>query len=293
MLCLLTVLTLIIYCDPLSYQYPNTVGVPCVQVIIIGAFLFLIVYANYLIMFFIHTHKDSLQTCDLRFGFNCNHSTVLCTAIYMDTINYYVNEGSNVYSCLLNASKAFDIVHWGRLFKILIERKVPFLFIHLLLDSYLRQLSCVAWGFFKPRYFYLCTGVKQGGVLSPILFTLYIEKLLVRLKHAHIGCLMNNTFTGALSYADVITLFCPSICVINKMNYICCEYAQEYDIKFNPTKTVCIKYGDKVRLYKHVVMNGNTIEWADNVRHLGNFVDVALSDSLDCVDTSVQCLLDM
>ena len=61
----------------------------------------------------IHTHKDSLQTCDLQFGFNSNHSTVLCTAIYMETINHYVNEGSNVYSCLLDASKAFDRVHWG------------------------------------------------------------------------------------------------------------------------------------------------------------------------------------
>ena len=49
-----------------------------------------------------------------------------------------------VYSCLLDASKAFDKVHWGRLFKILIERKVSFLFIRLLLDSYLRQLTCVA-----------------------------------------------------------------------------------------------------------------------------------------------------
>ena len=37
-----------------------------------------------------------------------------------------------------------------------------------------------------------------------------------------------------------------------------------------------------IQLNEHVVMNGNTIEWADNVRHLGNFVDVALSDSLDC-----------
>ena len=58
-----TVLTLMIYCDPLSYQYPKTVGVPCVQVVIIGAFLFLIVYANYLIMFFIHTHKDRFAIC--------------------------------------------------------------------------------------------------------------------------------------------------------------------------------------------------------------------------------------
>ena len=125
----------------------------------------------------------------MQFGFKSNHSTVLCTAIYMETINHYVNEGSNVYSCLLDAR-----VHWGRLFKILIERKVSFLFLRLLLDSYLRQLSCVAWGFLKSRYFSLSKGVKQGGVLSPILFTLYIDKLLIRLKHAHIGCHMNNIF---------------------------------------------------------------------------------------------------
>ena len=159
----------------------------------------------------------------------------------METINHFVNEGSNVYSCLLDASKAFDSVHWGILFKILIERKVYFVFIRIILDSYLRQLSCVAWGFFKSRYFSLSNRVKQGGVLSPILITLYIDKLLIRLKHAHIGCHMNSIFAGALSCGDDITLLCPSICGINRMIDICCEYAKEHAIKFNPTKTVCIK----------------------------------------------------
>ena len=93
--------------------------------IIIGAVLFLIVYANYFdCVLFIRTnivYKHVICNLDL------NHSTVLCTAIYIETINHYVNEGSNVYSCLLDASKAFDRVHWGRLFKILLDRKVSFL----------------------------------------------------------------------------------------------------------------------------------------------------------------------
>ena len=150
-----------------------------------------------------------------------------------------------------------------------------------------------------------------------MLFTLYIDKLLIRLKHAHIGYHINNIFAGALSYADDITLLCPSICGINKMIDICginkmidicginkmidicginkmidicCEYVEEYDIKFHPTKTVCIKYGDKVQLYEHVVMNDNTIEWSNNVRHLVNFVDVTLSDSLDCRYNRSMCI---
>ena len=164
----------------------------------------------------------------------------LCSAIYIETINHYVNEGSNVYSCLIDASKAFDRVHWGRLFKILIERNVSTLFIRLLLDSYIRQKSCVGWGVFKSNYFSLSNGVKQGGVLSPVLFTLYIDKLLIKLKLSGVGCFLNNTYIGALSYADDITLLCPSIRGLNEMLSICCEFGDNCNIVFNPKKTVCI-----------------------------------------------------
>ena len=49
-------------------------------------------------------------------GFKNNHSTVLCTAVYIETVNHYMNEGSDVYRCLIGASKAFDRVHGGNLF---------------------------------------------------------------------------------------------------------------------------------------------------------------------------------
>ena len=50
---------------------------------------------------------DYLKTDDIQFGFKNNNSTVLCTAVYIETINHYMNEGS----CLKDASKAFDRVN--------------------------------------------------------------------------------------------------------------------------------------------------------------------------------------
>ena len=59
-------LTLMIYSDPLSCQYPKTVRVPCDNYRGISLSNSICKLFDY---DFIHTHKDSLQTCDLQFGF--------------------------------------------------------------------------------------------------------------------------------------------------------------------------------------------------------------------------------
>ena len=63
-----------------------------------------------------------------------------------------------------------------------------------------------------------------------------------------IWCHIGSAYIGALSYADDITLLCPSIRGLNEMIVLCCEYAKEYGITFNPKKTACIKFGRKVIL---------------------------------------------
>ena len=40
----------------------------------------------------------------------------------------------------------------------------------------------------KSHFLNVTNGVKQGGVISPIMFTLYIDQLLLRLKKSGIGC---------------------------------------------------------------------------------------------------------
>ena len=83
----------------------------------------------------------------------------------------------------------------------------------------------------------MSNGVKQGGVLSPILFSLYMDKLLVELRELGIGCHMNGLFTGAFIYADAITIIVSSCYALNSMLNICEEYAFSCDILFNSLKT--------------------------------------------------------
>ena len=77
--------------------------------------------------------------------------------------------------------------------------------IRLIVVSYVQHISRVSWRNHFSQYFKLSNGVKQGGVLSSILFNIYIDTLL-ELKESGYGCHINNTFVGALCYADDVTL---------------------------------------------------------------------------------------
>ena len=50
--------------------------------------------------------------------------------------------------------------------------------------------------------FSVSNGVKQGGVMSPVLFTVYLDNLLKNLRQRNIGCKIGTTYLGVFGYAD-------------------------------------------------------------------------------------------
>ena len=56
-----------------------------------------------MIMLLYFLHGNYLNTSDMQFGYKKGHSTTMCTLIYTEIINQYINNGSDVYSCLLDA----------------------------------------------------------------------------------------------------------------------------------------------------------------------------------------------
>jgi len=84
----------------------------------------------------------------------------------------------------------------------LIDRNIPAVVLRFLLSLYTVHISHVEWNGCSSQWFLVQNGVKQSGVLSPILFCIYMDGLLNKLYSSRIGCCIGSHFCGALAYAD-------------------------------------------------------------------------------------------
>ena len=105
---------------------------------------------------------------DLQFAYQAGASTTMCTWAVMETIGYFLRNGSNIFACTMDMSKAFDLVKHSILFKKLWHKGLPVIFIRLLLFIYLEQFANVKWNGEMSSWFALGNSVRQGGVISAI-----------------------------------------------------------------------------------------------------------------------------
>jgi len=126
---------------------------------------------------------------ELQFGFKAKHSTHMCTMILKETLMYYNTNNSTAFCTFLDASKAFDRVRYCKLFRILIDRGLPPCIVRVLICLYTNKVR-VAWNRVQSQYFLAVNGAKQGGVMSPVLYLLCTDGLLVKLLNSGVGCFL-------------------------------------------------------------------------------------------------------
>jgi len=112
----------------------------------------------------------TLLSCELQFGFKANHSTKMCSLVLEETISYYKQHQTPVFCTFLDASKAFDRLHYYKLFKLLLKRQLPAHLLRVLINLYTNSCVRVACGAITSDYFSVVNRVKQGAVMSPVLF---------------------------------------------------------------------------------------------------------------------------
>ena len=235
--------------------------------------------------------KPNLSCDELQFSYQKTASTTMCSWAISAVIEHYNNQGREVYACAADISKAFDMCSWLHLFKELRKRGVSSLILRVLLFIYVHQSCDVLWnGKFSER-FSVTNGVRQGSVSSCILFCVYLDILIKRIRNSGIGCHVAGKFMGIFVYADDIFLMSTSRPGLQAMLAECEDYAKQFNFTFSTnidpekSKTKCIIFSPKENTrigIDKVILNGNPLPWVTEVNHLGNLLQSDNSFKLDC-----------
>ena len=109
-------------------------------------------------------------------------------------------------------------------------------------------------------------GVRQGSVLSPYLFAIYMDNLAKLCQY--------NRGMSIILYADDIMLFAPSIRELQHLMQMCESELIYLDMFINVKKSCCIRIGPRNSATCSPIccLSGVSLPWVEQVRYLGIFI---------------------
>ena len=149
---------------------------------------------------------------------------------------------------------------------------------------YENQSMCVRWGKMLSKPFNVSNGVRQGSVLSPRFFSVYMDDLSKKLNELNIGCTIGNFIISHMMFADDLVLISPSTRGLSTLLSECQKYGIDCDIVFNPKKSAIMfirpDYMLNIRMPVFKI-NDEKIEVVKSYKYLGHIMCDTLSDDLD------------
>ena len=234
---------------------------------------------------------EVLDSDSMQFGFKAGVSTTQCSWLVNEVTTYFMRRGTAVSACLLDCSKAFDKCRFDKLFSKLIEKGLPAKVVRVLIFMYEEQTGWVTLSGKQSTSFTITNGTRQGSVLSPVIFSVYLDDLLRELRRLQLGCSIGGCWFGACGYADDLIIMAPNREVLQRMLDICEAYAVDHNLTFSTdpvparSKTKCIYFCGRpghVRYPQPVQLGGKDLPWVESADHLGHCVSQMTNMEKDC-----------
>ena len=140
---------------------------------------------------------------------------------------------------------------------------------------------CVRWANSTSPDFLVGNGVKQGGIISPILFNICMYDLSIHLNSSGtIGGYLGTTFINHLCYADDLCLISLSSSGMQQLLHICNEYAAKHQLIYNGSKSfsLCFKRKDLKISSPTFFLDHSKITLMEQCRYLGTTISIKNSD---------------
>jgi len=149
----------------------------------------------------------------------------------------FVKGGDTAACAALDISKAFDRANHSILLMKLMKRGIPMYLLNMLDHWLANSWSCVKWDNIYSSFFRLQIGVRQGSVLAPVLFAIYINEILLN-THKH-------RYGYVLAYADDILLIARTCSGLQALFDIVESEINSLNLSLNVKKSCCMRIGPR------------------------------------------------
>ena len=155
------------------------------------------------------------------------------------------------------------------LFIKLMNRNIPHELLCILESWFSSCYTSVKWYGCRSTFFQIKIGIRQGGVLSPFLFAIYLDDV--------VKFVCMHSYGSALSivlYADDIMLIAKSLQALQILLSVCETELLYLDMLINTKKSCCMRIGPRFNMpcAPVVTLGGDSLPWVDEIRYLGIYI---------------------
>ena len=172
-----------------------------------------------------------------------------------------------LFSCFVDFKKAFDLVPRDLLLGKLLRLGINGNSFNIIRNIYTNDKACVKVNGKCSNSFSVNIGVRQGCILSPLLFNIFLCDLAKSLSLIESPTIGN---INSLFWADDLVMFSDSEIGLQKMLSTLEDYCKENELTVNTKKTKCMVFNKSGRLLlRNFHLNNVQLECVRTYKYLG------------------------
>ena len=183
-----------------------------------------------------------------------------------------IEKKKQLHICFIDYAKAFDNVKHEKLIEIMTKAEIPQHEIRLIANLYWDQRAVIRTEKGVSNEVEIRRGIRQGCILSPILFNLYSEFLIREAIEEEKGVKVNGININNIRFADDTALVAEEEKDLQKLINKITETCRQYGMALNVKKTKIMVIDKKNSIASNIYAEGEKLEQVKKYKYLGSWI---------------------